>query len=362
MNKWLIIFAILLTACTGTSEKSEECITIDLATVFDHQPQEVALKKWAKSIQFIPLQTNDSILIKYISRIIKHGDKLLVQHDNRASVFDLAGKYLYDIGKQGGGPDEFSRISGLEPHDHLIYIKDSPIRIKVYDWQGKFHQTIQIPDKNIRGFYPLPKTNVILGHVPNLSGNAPIRFYFCQDTVISDSIPYYKSYTEPPFVMTFTYEFRPFDGNKIAAFKELFCDTIFKVSNDMKLTPYAVLDLGKYRTPEELRYNITIDDIKNDLFRTKTIPVIPGQIGDRLYMHNFSDKDTYTLYYDIAEKQLAYVQFIYPENSFELPEEGIAGMPQAYFTPKYISNDNRYLIDWEQPENDNNPVLILVEP
>ena len=74
MNKWLIIFAILLTACTGTSEKSEECITIDLATVFDHQPQEVALKKWAKSIQFIPLQTNDSILIKYISRIIKHGD------------------------------------------------------------------------------------------------------------------------------------------------------------------------------------------------------------------------------------------------------------------------------------------------
>ena len=232
-----MIFAILLTVCTGTSEKSEECITIDLATVFDHQPQEVALKKWAKSIQFIPLQTNDSILIKYISRIIKHGDKLLVQHDNRASVFDLAGKYLYDIGKQGGGPDEFSRISGLEPHDHLIYIKDSPIRIKVYDWQGKFHQTIQIPDKNIRGFYPLPKTNVILGHVPNLSGNAPIRFYFCQDTVISDSIPYYKSYTEPPFVMTFTYEFRPFDGNKIAAFKEVFCDTLFKVSNDMKLTP-----------------------------------------------------------------------------------------------------------------------------
>lgn len=262
---------------------------------------------------------------------------------------------IYTISANKERSDEFSRISGLEPHDHLIYIKDSPTRIKIYDWQGKFHQTIQIPDKNIRGFYPLPKTNVILGHVPNLSGNAPIRFYFCQDIVISDSIPYYKSYTEPPFVMTFTYEFRPFDGNKIAAFKELFCDTIFKVSNDMKLTPYAVLDLGKYRTPEELRYNITIDDIKNDLFRTKTIPVIPGQIGDRLYMHNFSDKDTYTLYYDIAEKQLAYVQFIYPENSFELPEE-------AYFTPKYISNDNRYLIDWEQPENDNNPVLILVEP
>ena len=72
--------------------------------------------------------------------------------------------------------------------------------------------------------------------------------------------------------MTFTYEFRPFDGNKIAAFKELFCDTIFKVSNDMKLTPYAVLDLGKYRTPEELRYNITIDDIKKRPVQDKDDP------------------------------------------------------------------------------------------
>lgn len=127
-----------------------------------------------------PLQTNDSILIKYISRIIKHGDKLLVQHDNRASVFDLAGKYLYDIGKQGGGPDEFSRISGLEPHDNLIYIKDSPIRIKIYDWQGKFHQTIQIPDKNIRRFYPLPKTNVILGHVPTSLATHPFGSIFAK--------------------------------------------------------------------------------------------------------------------------------------------------------------------------------------
>ena len=118
MNKWLIIFAILLTACTGTSEKSEECKTIDLATVFDHQPQEVALKKWAKSIQFIPLQTNDSILIKYISRIIKHGDKLLVQHDNRASVFDLAGKYLYDIGKQRRNQKKINRIYEQEPKKH----------------------------------------------------------------------------------------------------------------------------------------------------------------------------------------------------------------------------------------------------
>lgn len=355
MKKWLIALSVLLSACTAISEKEEECLTIDMSTTFDRSPQEIVLDNWAKSTRYIPLETNDSILIKYINRIIKQDDRLLVQHDNRASVFDLTGKYLHDIGKQGEGPNEFIRISGLEPYKDLLYIKDSPNRIMIYDWEGKFHRSLYIPDRNIRGFYPLPYDNVILGYSPNLSGNEPTRLFFCQDTTVLDSVPYHKSYTKPDIVMVFTYEFRPFDGKGITAFKELFCDTIFKVSNDLELIPYAVLNLGKYRTPEELRYSVTIDDLKNDLFGTKTIPVVSGEIGDRIYMYNFSNKDTYTLYYNKADKQLTYATLAYPENQFELPEE-------ARFTPQYISNDNRFLMDWEQPENDNNPVLVLVEP
>lgn len=355
MIKWIVLVSVLLTSCAGTSEKTEECPTIDLSAALDHQPQEIAVDKWAKSIRFIPLETNDSILVQSVSRVIKREDKLLVWHRDRASIFDLTGKYLYDIGRQGGGPEEFSQIGGLEPHDDLIYIKDSPTHIKVYDWQGRYRQTLRLPDKNIRGFYPIPQGNTILGHVPNLSGNRPFRLYFCQDTIVLDSIPYPRSYPPPEIVMLFTYEFRPFDGEQVHAFKELFCDTIFKVSDDRKLSPYALFNLGKYQVPEELRYQVTIEDIKQDLFSTKTIPVVSGQIGDRLYIHNFSDKDTYTFCYDMAEKQLSYLQLTYPENSWELPEE-------ARFTPRFISQDNRYLIDWEQPENDDNPVLVLVEP
>lgn len=355
MEKYIVVLAILLAACSSISEKRDECIVIDMSSAFDHSPEEIALESWAKSVTFVPLETNDSILIKYIDRIIKHGDKLLVQHGNRASVFDMKGKFIYDIGKQGGGPNEYSKISGLEPCDDSIYIKDSPRRIKVYDWNGNFCRSFHIPNKNIRNFYPLPQGNMLLGYTPNLLGNVSTRLYFCQDTIVLGSIPYYKSYKKPDFPMTFTYEFRAFDIQNTVAFKELFCDTIFKVSNDLELIPYAVLNLGKYRIPEDLRYDMTIDDIEKNVFQTKIMPVVSGEINDRIYMYNFSNKDTYTLYYDKNREQLTYVNLSYPENSFKFLEE-------AGFTPQYISDDNRFLIDWEQPENDNNPVIVLVEP
>ena len=34
---------------------------------------------------------------------------------------------------------------------------------------------------------------------------------------------------------------------------------------------------------------------------------------------------------------------------------------EASFVP-YAIFDDKYLVDWEQPDNDENPVLVLVEP
>lgn len=355
MKRWIVALYALLTACAGVTEPEEECMRIDLSTTFDKQPEKVVLDQWASSVRFIPLETNDSILIPYISRIVKHGDKLLVQHENRASVFNLDGKYLYDIGRQGGGPDEFSRLSELVPHDDLIYIKEGGNQIKVYGWDGRYIRSKMIPGRGIRSIYPLPGSDLIVGHVPNFSGSIQNRFYFFRDTTLLDSIPNHKTYREPLFVMVFTNEFRPFDGNRTTAFKELFCDTVFKVNKENKLLPYTILDLGKYHTPEDLRYNLTMDQAMNSPFSDKIVPILSGEVGDKIYMHNFSDKIAYTLCYDKVHKKVSYLELVYPDNSYEFPEKSV-------FSPRFISDDNQYLINWEQPENDSNPVVILVKP
>lgn len=355
MKHFISILAVLLTACTTAIEREEECIDINMSSTFDNSPEIMSLESWAQTVEYIPLETNDSILIKYIISIAKHDDKIMIHHINRVSIFDTNGKFLYDIGKQGGGPSEFSRISALKPFKDSIYIKDSPTRIKVYDWNGNYHRTFHVPNKNIMDFSFLPQRDIILGYSPNLSGNVANRLYFCRGTNILDSVPYYESYKNPEFVMTFFNEFRAFESQNDMAFKELFCDTIFKVSRNLELIPYAILNLGKYHTPKDLRYNVKIDDFKKNLFETEILPIVSGEVDNKIYMYNFSNKYNYTVYYDIKHKQLTYANLVYSVDTLEIPKE-------ATFTPQFISDDKRYLIDWEQPESDNNPVIVLVEP
>ena len=43
------------------------------------------------------------------------------------------------------------------------------------------------------------------------------------------------------------------------------------------------------------------------------------------------------------------------------PENDLGILEGAAFVPRFVLGD-KYLVDWEQPDNDENPVLVLVEP
>lgn len=360
MNKWVLLLSCLLAmgSCSNHENENEACITIDLAPLLKKgEMPAVNLSDWAKSVQYIQLETNDSILIKYINRIYYCNDRFLIQHGNRVSLFNKDGKYLFDPAKQGGGPEEFATNRETRVNSKLIYIEDSPERIKTYDWDGNYKGTITLPDKNIYGFYPLPDKNVIIGHRINLDGNQPTRLYFCQDGIVIDSIPNYTTYPKPGFSMQISSEFEPLGGEKVDGFKELFNDTIYQISKEMQLNPYAIINLGDYGVKPERRYKLTIDDIKNDnLWQGKSIILSLGDVGDCFYIKEFN-KERYgdLFYYDRNKQETKGVRLLISENKYELS-------PDNYFVPDVISNDNKYLIGWSQPENDNNPVIIMVKP
>ncbi len=64
--------------------------------------------------------------------------------------------------------------------------------------------------------------------------------------------------------------------------------------------------------------------------------------------------DPYTYSYDKNTQQTFYQKVIYPDNSYGFKEG-------STFVPHFISTDGKYLIDYEIPENGNNPVIVLVE-
>ena len=81
---------------------------------------------------------------------------------------------------------------------------------------------------------------------------------------------------------------------------------------------------------------------------------VTGEIGNRLYMYSSYIRADETFCYDKASQKASKLLLTYPENTLDIPED-------AAFKPRTIL-ENKYLVDWEQPDNDENPILVMVEP
>jgi hypothetical protein len=81
---------------------------------------------------------------------------------------------------------------------------------------------------------------------------------------------------------------------------------------------------------------------------------VTGEIGNRLYMYSNYIRADETFCYDKASQKATKLLLTYPENTLDIPED-------AAFKPRTIL-ENKYLVDWEQPDNDENPILVIVEP
>lgn len=364
MNKCTLLLACgLFFACNKpqTENIDENLIKIELASLIDKGPAEtISLDNWSKNVKFIPLEMEELPAIKHISKIVQKNDKLLVVHAQRASVFDLEGKYLYDIGQQGNEPENYTNLQSLTVRNDTIFIKEKNKQMKLYNWQGKFVGQLSTPDLPIMDLYPVMDTDVFIGHIPNRTGQNKKRLAIFRDTTVLNTIPTYSTF-EPEngnIVITLASEMRAFDGN-VSAFKELYNDTIYQIKPDYSLQPYAIIDLGKHKAKEEHRYKITPDMLtqKNfDMFDGKIALSVIGEKDDIIYMRPYNiNIKPYVFSFDKNSGKAYYQKITYPENQFDLADG-------STFIPTDISTDGKYLIDFEFTKNDNKPIIVLVEP
>ena len=174
MNKWIILLCGVLVACSNSQTKTvkeESFYQIELSSLLDKgAAQKISLDKWSKKIHYIPLETNDSIQIKSINKIILDNDKLLIVHSDRISLFNLDGKYLYDIGRKGEGIKEYFRLYNLILRNDTIFVNEG-YDLKQYNWTGTYLGKMQIPHiRHMLDLYPLSNSNVFLGYIDNFTG------------------------------------------------------------------------------------------------------------------------------------------------------------------------------------------------
>lgn len=347
----LLALPMLLFACNDT-QQPEILTHIDLTETIAGDAQKIPLNDWAKNIRFVPLETNDDILIKYISMVYQRGDQFLVSHGDRVSLFDYEGKYLYDIGSKGQGPTNFISVNNVTLHNDLIYIHETENRIKAYDWKGNFVKKMELPAKS-NGLITMDGKEEMLTYVPNLSGDEPTRFYLLKGEEVMDSIANPFIFPKATFSQMFFPEFQPTQGT-LKGFLELHSDTLYKVNEKWETSPYMVINIGKYQPTREERYGVVLADVRKNPMKGKLPMLVTGEVNDKVYMYSKYIQADETFCYDKKTQVASKLLITYPANTLDIPEN-------AAFKPKAILN-NKYLADWEQPDNDENPILVVVEP
>lgn len=128
------------------------------------------------SMSFIAL--NDSIsnaLFKSIDKcIFKDGKIFILDYWGTSSVkvFDLKGNFLFNVGSQGNGPQEYYKVIDFDVTEDAIYLLDSKLRkILCFDLNGSFIDEYSYNNKiaGINGLIVTLDGNFLLGMDVNIN-------------------------------------------------------------------------------------------------------------------------------------------------------------------------------------------------
>ncbi len=131
---------LLVSGCTKTESKQDAIIGGSQV----HHMEECKLSDIVSQIHFIPLETNDSVLVGEIRRIKQRNGYFYILADRRLLKFSLDGKFERNMVGIGGGPLEASAIADYDVYKDKLYIL-SPGKILEIDSHNNI-RTFSMPD------------------------------------------------------------------------------------------------------------------------------------------------------------------------------------------------------------------------
>lgn len=160
-NKFLYTFLLLccvgVLGCFNPKESSQaenkfadslfNTISIDFNRVENRSGRPFNISEISDTVTYIPLQTNDSIIIGNIRRLIVISDTMYIWDDTSDEIycFNSNGEYIYRISRKGRGYDEYARIMDffVHPESCKIYIY-SDVNQKIYGYNSRSELVSQI--------------------------------------------------------------------------------------------------------------------------------------------------------------------------------------------------------------------------
>ena len=161
MKKNVILLAVLCFTMCKQKQSSEHLIHVD----FDHS-EKVSLFDYFHSIELIPLETSQDVLITVVSKILNHQDNYYMFDPVQSIifVFDETGKFLFKIDKKGQGPGEYSHLEAINinPFSGNLELLQAYGSVIIYDLLGNYIETKRIEYDDFRAvhqFAPIDSAN-----------------------------------------------------------------------------------------------------------------------------------------------------------------------------------------------------------
>lgn len=182
--KNIFLAASVLMLCSCTSESSQSGITtVDVASGIK-EAKALATSSLFDKVEYIPLETTDESIISSVADIRVMKDYILMSSSNQPiKLFDRkTGQFIREIGKYGGGPEEYSGGGGMpvimyvDAGDQTIYVASQNKELQHYDVKGNYLGKIAYPD-NIKKYTANNQFFIdggnVLTHSRSYIGNCP---------------------------------------------------------------------------------------------------------------------------------------------------------------------------------------------
>ena len=138
-----------MAGCNTSPQKGTGCLP-EIKVNQTPDEREVILQEIATEISYIPLETNDSMLIRGVFlSICNEGIAVMYQVDGRIFLYDGKGKIRGSICRKGNGPEEYVGMQQavVDWKRNELFVFDYKSRVKVYDLNGHYKRILSIKDK-----------------------------------------------------------------------------------------------------------------------------------------------------------------------------------------------------------------------
>ena len=262
--KGLLIFFLFLTVSCNNKKESLPFNVIPLESAVGNYSM-LNLSDYIEEIKYIPLETNDSVLIGRIANSFSYENGKIFMANVSGSnlyyyLFDDKGSFLRKIGNHGQGPDDYLGTRNTYLLDNYIYILDSSgKKLLIYDTDGFLIENIRFKTEELTGksfgyfhynIYPLKKDTFVLD-VGAPFGYYPKAILLEKDQsnfkIIKEYSNYIKTDKKPGDEILigrgFMYRFK----DDVRLFEFTKNDTIFTIGQNLELTEAFTFESGKYR-------------------------------------------------------------------------------------------------------------------